>query len=323
MAYVAQLTIPSTTDPYYIRKEYGGYSPCVPGKPEYFPGSVLANCVGYCWGRSAYLEQNPNCNIGFTNSTTWPVDAWNWIRYPHGRTISLTVPQLGAVACWIRNDGKSGHVATVERINTAGDCRCSESGYGLSSYFRTTLYYNDGTGGLAKSGFTFQGYIYLNFPDGPPPAPDPFPSTDVIYPIAIGDEYAPGDRVIICAPGRALPDGQGGIAYGIGWERYIQEVLNGEQRPFKVGRLNGGTTGYYTKSALKLIETSALKVGDKVQIDHAGNSKSNGKGATCYGIGWHRQILGITKGAKYPYRLGKNGVTTGYYRACDITKLQN
>ena len=322
MPYVPQLTRPAQDDPYYIRKSYGGYSPCVPGSPEWFPGSALANCVGYCWGRSAYLEQNPNCNIGFTNTTTWPVNAWDWIRYPHGRTISLTVPQLGAVACWIRNDGKSGHVATVEVIDSAGNCRCSESGYGLTTIFRTKLYYNDGTGGLEKSGFTFQGYIYLNFPDGPPPGPDPIPSTDVIYPIAVGDEYVPGSRVIICAPGRAFPDGQGGIAYGIGWQRYIQEVLNGEQRPFKVGRLNGGTTGYYTEQALKLIETPALKVGDKVKIDHAGNSKPTGKGVTCYGIGWKRQILSVRKGAKYPYRLGKDGKTTGYYRACDFTKLQ-
>ena len=67
MAYVPQLTIPSQDDPYYIRKAYGGYSPCVQGKPEWFTGSALANCVGYCWGRSAYLEQNPNCNIGFSN----------------------------------------------------------------------------------------------------------------------------------------------------------------------------------------------------------------------------------------------------------------
>lgn len=318
MPYVPQLTRPDQDDPYYIRKAYGGYSPCVQGKPEWFPGSALANCVGYCWGRSAFLEQNPNCNIGFSNSTTWPIDAWNWIRYPHGRTISLTVPQLGAVACWIRNDGKSGHVATVERINTAGDCRCSESGYGLTSIFRTTLYHNDGTGGLAKSGFTFQGYIYLNFPGDPPLPPDP--STEVLYPISFG-KFTTGDKVMIWSPGRAQPDGQGGVAYGIGWQRYIQDVYEGQEYPFKVGRLNGGTTGYYKADALKLIETDRLHVGDWVRIDSAGNAKPDGKGAESFGIGWKRQILSVRKGKKYPYRLGKDGRTTGYYQACALTKL--
>lgn len=317
MAFTPQLTIPDRDDPYFIRKGYGnlgGYSPCVPGKPEYFPGSVLANCVGYCWGIAAKREENPNCNIGFSRHSTWPVDAWHWVDDLHGRTLSMTVPQLGAIACWIRNDGKSGHVASVERINAAGDCRCSESGYGLTNYFRTTLYRNDGTGGLTKSGFTFQGYIYLNWP-GDPPLPDDGGS-EVLYPFVFGD------RVLICAPGRAYPDGQGGIAYGIGWERFIKDVYEDSQFPFEVGRLNGGTTGFYRAQSLKLIETDRLKIGDWVQIDGAGNSQANGKGAKSWGIGWKRQILGIRKGEKFPYRLGKNGKTTGYYRACDFTKLQ-
>ena len=320
MPYVPQLTIPDANDPYYIRKAFGGYSPCKKGYPEYVTGSALANCVGYCWGRSAFLEQNPNCNIGFSRHSTWPVDAWHWVDDLHGRTLSMTVPQLGAVACWIRNDGKSGHVATVEEIHSNGDCLCSESGYGLTTIFRTKLYYNDGTGGLEKSGFTFQGYIYLNFPGDPPLPPDP--STDVLYPICFG-KFMTGDKVMIWSPGRAEPDGQGGIAYGIGWYRYIQDVYEDGEYPFKVGRLNGGTTGYYKENALKLIETDRLHVGDWVRIDSAGNSKPDGNGAKCFGIGWKRQILSVRKGKKYPYRLGKDGKTTGYYRACDFTKLES
>ena len=319
MPFTPQLTIPARDDPYFLRKAWGGYSPCRVGDPEYFSGSALANCVGYCWGIAAKREGNPNCNIGFSNHTTWPINAWDWIRYPHGRTISLTVPQLGAIACWIRNDGKSGHVASIEQIDANGDCLCSESGIGMSSYFRTKRYYNDGTGGLAKSGFTFQGYIYLHWPDDPPLPPDP--STEVLYPISFG-KFTTGDKVMIWSPGRAEPDGQGGIAYGIGWLRYIQDVYEDEEYPFKVGRLNGGTTGYYKADALKLIETDRLHVGDWVRIDSAGNAKPDGKGAKSFGIGWKRQILSVRKGKKYPYRLGKDGKTTGYYRACDFTKLQ-
>lgn len=317
MPFTPQLTIPDINDVYFIRKGYGnlgGLSPCVAGYPERAPGNTLANCVGYCWGIAAKREEDPNCNIGFGAHTTWPVDAWHWVDHLHGRTLSMTVPQLGAIACWIRNDGKSGHVASVEQIDAAGNCRCSESGYGLSTYFRTTLYMNDGTGGLAKSGFTFQGYIYLHWP-GDPPLPPEY-DEDVLYPLVIGD------RVLIAGRGKSDPNG-GATAYGIGWTRYVQGVIVEGQYPFKVGRLNGGTTGYYKENALKLIETDRLHVGDWVRIDSAGNSKPDGKGAKSFGIGWKRQILSVRKGKKYPYRLGKDGKTTGYYQACDFTKLES
>ena len=53
MPFTPQLTVPADTDPFFIRKQYGGYSPCIQGRPEKFPGSPLANCVGYAWGIAA------------------------------------------------------------------------------------------------------------------------------------------------------------------------------------------------------------------------------------------------------------------------------
>ena len=65
---------------------------------------------------------------------------------------------------------------------------------------------------------------------------------------------------------------------------------------------------------------SALKVGDKVKIIGTGNGSSYGTSNTAYGIGWTRQILKIYEGRKYPYRVGNNSGTTGYYKANALQK---
>ena len=320
MPFTPMLTIPATDDPYFVRKSYpGGLSPCIPGNPLYATGSALANCVAWCWGAAAKREENVNCNIGFARGCTWPDNAWKWIDHPNGRTVSYNVPQLGAIACWIRNDGNSGHVATIEQINANGSCLCAESGIGMHNYFRTVTYSGDGNGGLSKSNFTFQGYIYLNWP-GDPPLP-PTGDEPVLYPITFGDLQV-GDKVRIIGKGAAESDGQGGVAYGLGWVRYIQGIYEEGQYPFKVGRLNGGTTGYYKRSALELLVTDRLKIGDWVIIRKGGNSRSAGDGKAVGGIGWKRQILNILPDKKFPYRVGKDGRTTGYYKAASLEKYE-
>lgn len=308
MPFTPQLTVPATTDPYFIRKSYNGYSPCVKGNPEYFPGSPLANCVGYAWGIAAEREENPNCNIGFHSGCTWPGDAHTWINHTNGRQTGMT-PQLGAIACWINNNGTTGHVASVEQINADGTILCSESGY-PGVIFRTRTYPAD----FHWTNHTFQGFIYLNWP-GDPPLP-PSPDQPVLYPIVIGD------RVRITGRGAAAPDGQGGIAYGIGWVRYCQGIYEEGQYPFKIGTKSGNsTTGYYKADALEVLETSRLKQGDKVEIIGSGNSKANGHGLKTGGVGWKREILKVLSGTKYPYRVGKDGKTTGYYTASALKKL--
>lgn len=241
--FTPQTSIPSSTDPYFIRQAYGGYSPCIAGNPEYFPGSPLANCVGYAWGIAAEREGDPNCNIGCAPGTTWPTNAWHWINYPNGRATGVT-PQLGAIGCWIAPGGTNGHVASVEQIFDDGSWLASESGYN-GYYFRNHVY----NSASDKSGFIFQGFIYL---DGDSP------STDVVveYPIVIEDatKFKVGDRVRIIGTGRASVDGNGNVAYGIGWKRYIQAVYEGGAYPFRVGYKNGrGTTGFYKADALEKI----------------------------------------------------------------------
>ena len=139
-----RLTIPDPDDKNWIKTTYGGYNHCVLGSPSYATGSVLANCVGYCWGRwREILGYNPNLSTG--NADHW---------YTHNDSYERgQAPRWGAVACW--SGGSSGHVASVEVIS-ANAITCSESAYN-GYYFRT----HDYNINMDRSGFTFQGFIYL------------------------------------------------------------------------------------------------------------------------------------------------------------------
>lgn len=65
---------------------------------------------------------------------------------------------------------------------------------------------------------------------------------------------------------------------------------------------------------------AALKVGDKVTIIGTGNGSSKGTSGTAYGIGWNRQILKIWDERKFPYQVGNNKGTTGFYKAEALKK---
>lgn len=66
--------------------------------------------------------------------------------------------------------------------------------------------------------------------------------------------------------------------------------------------------------------STGLNIGDTVKIIGAGNGSSYGTSGTAYGIGWTRQILKIWDGRKYPYQVGNNSGTTGFYQASALQK---
>lgn len=142
--FTPRLTIPSNTDPNWIKTTYGGYNHCILGSPSYGTGSVLANCTGYCWGRWLELLDATTCQLSTGNGANW---------YGHSDSYERgSTPRLGAIACWGTG---SGHVAVVEEI-TSTYIKCSESGWN-NYYFRTTDYDLN----MTKSGHVFQGFIYL------------------------------------------------------------------------------------------------------------------------------------------------------------------
>lgn len=143
-SYVIRTTTPATNDPNFINYAYGGNNRCIAIDNT---GYVLPNCTGYCWGR--WLE------LGVANVALSTGNATNWYGHTSDGYQRGNTPRQGAVACWSGGSGGEGHVAIVEEITTTG-VTVTESAY--NSYaFRTNTYPLN----MAKSGYTFQGFIYI------------------------------------------------------------------------------------------------------------------------------------------------------------------
>ena len=153
MSFTPRLSQPSNTDVLWIKYGYGnGVNPCILGYPSYGYGNVLANCVGYAYGRAwEILQTDPHLCINQASA---------WYTYNDGYPRSST-PSLGAIACW--DDGASGHVAVIEEITYSGgvpvSCTVSESVYG-GAFFQTATI-TAASGWYRFTGYTFQGFIIL------------------------------------------------------------------------------------------------------------------------------------------------------------------
>lgn len=153
MSFTPRLSQPSNTDVLWIKYGYGnGVNPCILGYPSYGYGNVLANCVGYAYGRAwEILGTDPHLCINQASA---------WYTYNDGYPRSST-PSLGAIACW--DDGASGHVAVIEEITYSGgtpvSCTVSESVYG-GAFFQTATI-TAASGWYRFTGYTFQGFIIL------------------------------------------------------------------------------------------------------------------------------------------------------------------
>lgn len=143
-SYVIRTTTPATNDPNFINYAYGGNNRCIAIASN---GYVLANCTGYCWGR--WIE------LGVTNCLLSTGNATNWYGHTSDGYQRGSVPRQGAVACWSGGSGGEGHVAIVEEVTTTG-VNVTESAYN-SYVFRSNTYPLN----MTKSGYTFQGYIYI------------------------------------------------------------------------------------------------------------------------------------------------------------------
>ena len=143
---------------FYITKSKGGYSACIQGYPTDASCNVLANCVGYACGRFNEI-------IGSMKYPSLNCNAENFIeraKNTYGLQV-VSYPTLGGIMVWQKgatlsgNDG-AGHVAVVERIDSANQIYTSESGYGSSAFWNSTRRNDNGRWGLG-SGYTFRGCI--------------------------------------------------------------------------------------------------------------------------------------------------------------------
>lgn len=157
MAFNMRTSKPSAGNKFYNNGNNGGYSWCINGSPTDRGCNVLANCVGYACGRFNEI-------IGYMKYKTLCCNAENFIeRAKQAGLQVVSYPTLGGIMVWKKgntlsgNDG-AGHVAIVERIDSANQIYTSESGYGSSAFWNSVRRNNNGRWGLG-SGYTFRGCI--------------------------------------------------------------------------------------------------------------------------------------------------------------------
>ena len=188
---------PQAGNKFYTTKARGGYSTCIQGSPTDVC-DVLANCVGYACGRFNEI-------IGSMKYPSLNCNAENFIERAKN-TYGLTVvpyPTLGGIMVWQKGDTLSGndgagHVAVVERIDSANQIYTSESGYKSSAFWNSVRRNDNGRWGLG-TGYKFRGCIVnpaigdVHYVD-PTPAPTPTKDIDTIAREVINGNWGNGQE---------------------------------------------------------------------------------------------------------------------------------
>lgn len=169
---------PGAGNKFFITTGAGGYSRCIVGKPKDSQCNVLSNCVGYACGRFNEI-------IGSMKYPYLNCNAENFIERAKSAGLQVvSYPTLGGIMVWqkgntLRGNDGAGHVAVVERIDSANQIYTSESGYGGSAFWNSIRKNTNGRWGMG-SGYSFRGCI-VNPAIGKvvaptQPATDPFPN---------------------------------------------------------------------------------------------------------------------------------------------------
>ncbi len=120
---------------------------------------------------------------------------------------------------------------------------------------------------------------------------------------------------VVCDQDYAYKD-YPGIMLEKGLNGYIKKVeLQSQPESTPAPKLEPAPTPNPTTSS------NALAEGNKVKIIGTGKETKDGGGKTAYGIGWTRKIKKIYPSAKYPYKVGNDSGTTGYYKASALKKI--
>ena len=157
MKYTPRLTAPSKSDKNFIHYSKGGYNTCI--MIDKSTGSVLPNCVGYAQGRLLEIlgKKAVNWKLLACNAEDWFETAQK-----SGFKTGMT-PKLGAIAVFRAgtthngSDG-AGHVAVVEEIKSNGDIVVSQSAYGGTEFYLSTI--TKASGYMYNSNRPFLGFIY-------------------------------------------------------------------------------------------------------------------------------------------------------------------
>lgn len=307
----------------FITRGSGGWNTCIKGNPRYQYADALANCVGYASGRFNEIINIARETTGCTY-TTLNCNAVGFKERAEAAGLKTgSTPRRGAIMCWGK-EGAAGHVAIVERVNNSNSVYTSESGWGSSAIFwNSTRSNNNGRWGIG-AGYYFRCFIYL--PDDvqkaidaeePTPTPQPTPS----------DKFNIGDKVVINGPLYVSSTASSPAGHVSNKVTNITRKNPGSAHPYNTT----GDLGWMDESSIKKYEeptpaptpapSTELNVGDAVEIIGTGNGSAYGGSNTAYGIGWKRQILKIWNGKPYPYQVGNNTGTTGFYKKEALKKI--
>ena len=317
-----------TSKPYdnknYIRTATGGWNTCIKGNPTDAHADVLANCVGYASGRFNEIINDAREKSGCTY-TNLNCNAENFADRAAADGLEMgSTPRKGAIGCMWGAGDKAGHVFIVERVDSNSRIYTSESGWGSSTIFWNQIRDNsNGRWGMSSS-YSFRCFIYLPsdvqkiVDGGQPTPPAPTPS----------DKFNIGDDVELNGPIYVSSNASSPANVIKGRKTKVTRKNPGSAHPYNTT----GDLGWCDESSLTKINPqptpvpptptpTELKVGDKVQIIGTGNGSSYGGSNTAYGLGWTRYILRIWSGRPYPYQVGNNTGTTGFYKENALKKL--
>ena len=318
----------------FITRGAGGWSTCIKGYPMDPNANVLANCVGYASGRFNEIINIARDGSGCTY-TTLNCNAENWVERAIAAGLKTgNTPKRGAIMCWQKGSLSSGdgagHVAIVERVDSNNQVYTSESGYGSTAFWNQIRTNSNGRWGLSSS-YSFRCFIYLpddvqSKIDGGQPTPEPTPTPTP----GPSDKFSIGDKVIINGP--LYPNSNASAPTGNVYDKIttITRKNPGSVHPYNTEGDLGWMDEAFIKAYVEPTPTPAptpvpqptgLQIGDSVKIIGTGNGSSYGTSNTAYGIGWTRQVLKIWDGRPYPYQIGNNTATTGFYKAEALQKL--
>lgn len=166
--------------------------------------------------------------------------------------------------------------------------------------------------GYATRTWTSHGKSKLVDYSAQPEPPKPEPTPELKY--KIGDHVIVNGRLFSTANG----ENPGKVVEGL--DTIVTRTAPGRPYPYNFT----GDIGWVSEDSVSLAPPApaptVLQVGDTVEITGEGNGSSYGDSNTAYGIGYVRQILKIWDGREFPYQVGNETGTTGFYKAEALQK---
>ena len=175
--------------------------------------------------------------------------------------------------------------------------------------------------GKQSYAWEYHGFIpVIDYSTQPAPQPTPTPTP--------ADKFNIGDKVVLNGPIYVSSNATSPANTISNKVTNITRKVKGAAHPYNttgdLGWCDESSLSAYVEPAPQPTPTPApttLNVGDAVEIIGTGYSNIYGtKGRTAYGLGWTRKILRIWDGKPYPYQVGDNTGTTGFYQASALRK---